>query len=123
MSGEFPIPEEAIARMVPLLTHVMTDHDADDAAWDLARAAAPLIVAANQPRLPEPLPRDDDSDPYAWRPEGVDDQVTVHPESGEVDFAFCSWSPAAARAMAEALMAAADYAERRPSVLRGEETP
>lgn len=51
MSSEVPIPEEAIERMVPLLTHVMTEGDAEDAAWDLARAAAPLIVAAAYEQL------------------------------------------------------------------------
>lgn len=86
-------------------------------------AAAPLIVAANEGQdLPEPMPRDD-GDPFVWEPEGVDDVVSAHPDEGEVGFAYWSWSPSAARAMALSLLAAADYAEGRASVLRGEGDP
>lgn len=40
------VPEEAIERVVPLLTHVMTQGDAEELAWDVVRAVAPLIEAA-----------------------------------------------------------------------------
>jgi hypothetical protein len=83
-------------------------------------AAAPLIVAANRTALPGPMPRDDDRDPIAWHPEGIDGQVSAHPDEGEVDFEYWSWSPTAARALALSLLAAAEYVEARASVLRGE---
>jgi hypothetical protein len=86
----------------------------------VVRAAAPLIVAANRLVLPEPMSRDDDRDPIAWEPEGIDGQVSAHPDEGEVDFEYWSWSPAAARALAVSLLAAADYVEFQASELRKE---
>lgn len=42
------IPEEVFERVVPILTAYMTEGDAYDTGSDVVRAAAPLIVAANQ---------------------------------------------------------------------------
>lgn len=62
MSSEVPIPEAAVELVVPLLTHVMTEGDAEDVAWDAVRAVAPLVVAAHLQALLDDAFPDEDSD-------------------------------------------------------------
>jgi hypothetical protein len=122
MSDETPIPDEAVERFLAEVP-IETTSPSVGLLVGMKRgleAAAPLIVAANRLVLPEPMSRDDDRDPIAWEPEGIDGQVSAHPDEGEVDFEYWSWSPAAARALAVSLLAAADYVEFQASELRKE---
>ena len=57
MTCSLEVPEEAVERVVPLLTHVMTQGDAEDLAWDVVRAAAPLIVATELDRMAAAIDR------------------------------------------------------------------
>jgi hypothetical protein len=106
--SEVSIPEEAIERMVPLLTHVLTEGDAEDAAWDLARAAAPMIVASELARLADEL------DQRASRRQAVggDDEEPCEDE--------CEESTCHTVAAVATYLRTSGILRRRASVLRGE---